>query len=165
VAQDGRFPLSGASAPEPDITAETESSIAGDDAEALFAALGRLTRAGKISMRFDYKRLEQMDSPVGSEADGNIWAYGGIALALAVWWFAGWQAAAAVAVVGIAAYMTLGRAYIRRRIRHRVENQALVRLELWRKLWRFGGVTLVVPGGEDCAAPAGNWMALMRRIR
>ena len=42
--------------------------------------------------------------------------------------------------------MTLGRAYIRRRIRHRVENQALVRLELWRKLWRFGGVTLVVPG-------------------
>ncbi len=89
----------------------TASPIAGDDAEALFAALGRLSRAGQISMRFDYKKLEQMDSPVGSEADGNIWAYGGIALALASWWFAGWQAASAVAVIGIAAYMTLGRAY------------------------------------------------------
>lgn len=144
---------------------ETASPIAGDDAETMFAALGRLARAGQISMRLDYKKLGQMDSPVGSEADGNVWAYGGVALALAALWFAGWQAAAALAVLGIAAYLTLGRAYIHRRIRRRVENQALAQLELWRKLWRFGGVTLVLPSGEDCAAPAGNWMALIRRIR
>jgi len=145
--------------------AETESPVAGDDAEALFAALGRLARAGQISLRFDYKRLGHMDSPVGSEADGNLWAYGGVALALVALALAGWQAAVAIAAVGIAAYLTLGRAYIHRRIRHRVENQALASLELWRKLWRFGGVTLVLPGGEDCAAPAGNWMALVRRLR
>ncbi len=157
--------MSGAFAPDPKIMAETESPIAGDDAGTLFAALGRLARAGQISMRLDYKKLGQMDSPVGSEADGNVWAYGGVALALGVLWFAGWQAAAAVAVVGLAAYLTLGRAYIHRRIQRRVEDQALAQLELWRKLWRFGGVTLVLPSGEDCAAPAGNWMALIRRIR
>ncbi len=143
--------------------AEDEPSA--ETATDLFRALVRLPQSGQVALRYDFKRLQHIDSPVGAEADGNIWAYGGIALALAVWWLAGWQAASAVAVIGIAAYMTLGRAFIRRRIRHRVENQALVRLELWRKLWRFGGVTLVTPGGEDCAAPAGNWMALMRRIR
>jgi len=165
VAQGGGFPLSGAFEPDPDNMTETESPMAGDDAEALFAALGRLARGGQISMRLDYKKLEQMDSPVGFEADSNVWVYGGIALALAALWFGGWQPAAAVAVLGIAVYLTLGRAYVRRRIQRRVENQALARLELWRRLWKFGGVTLVLPSGEDCAAPAGNWMALMRRIR
>jgi hypothetical protein len=157
--------LSGAFVPDPDIMTETESPIASDDAGVLFAALGRLACAGQISMRLDYKKLEQLDSPVGSEADGNIWVYGGIALAIAAWWFGGWQAAAVVAALGIAIYLTLGRAYIRRRIQRRVENQALTQLELWRRLWKFGGVTLVSPGGQDCAAPAGNWMALIRRIQ
>ncbi len=143
---------------------ESETAAAVDEVEVLFATLGRAIRTGQISLRFNYKKLAEMDSPVGSEADGNIWAYGGIALALGVLWFAGWQAAAAFAVLGIAAYLTLGRAYIHRRIRRRVEDKALAQLELWRKLWRFGGVALAPTGGNECAAPQGNWMALIRTL-
>lgn len=133
-----------------------------DTAEKLFAALNLLRADGKIALRFDYKKLTHIDSPVGSEADGNIWACGGLALAIATWWFRGWQAAVAVAVAGVLIYFTFGRWYMHRRIRRRVEDKALADLTQWRRLWKFGGVALVPDTGEECAAPQGNWMALAR---
>jgi|SRR5215469_1808693 len=140
--------------------------IAGSEetAEKLFSALHRLRAGGKIVLRLDYKKLTHLDSPVGSEADGNIWAYGGLTLVVAAWWFRGWQVAAGVAVAGVLIYFTLGRWYMHRRIRHRIENKALIDLALWRKLWKFGGVALVANAGDECAAPQGNWMALVRTL-
>ena len=135
-----------------------------ETAEKLFAALNRLRTDGKIALRLDYKKLTQLDSPVGSEADGNIWAYGGLALAIVAWWFRGWQVAVGVAVAGVLIYFTLGRWYMHRRIRRRVEDKALVDLTQWRRLWNFGGVALVPGAGEECAAPQGNWMALVRNL-
>lgn len=143
----------------PDAAAVPEES-----AEQLFTALRRLHAAGKVSLRLDYKELTHLDSPVGSEADGNIWAYGGLALTAATWWFRGWPPAASVAVAGILIYFTFGRWYMHRRIRRRVEDKALADLALWRKLWKFGGVALVSDTGEKCAAPHGNWMALVRNL-
>ncbi len=133
-------------------------------AEKLFAALNRLRADDKIALRLDYKKLTHLDSPVGSEADGNIWAYGGLALAIAAWWFRGWQVAVGVAVAGVLIYLTLGRWYMHRRIRRRVEDKALADLTQWRRLWKFGGVALVAGAGEPCAAPQGNWMALVRSL-
>lgn len=135
-----------------------------ETAEKLFSTLNRLRTDGKISLRLDYKKLTHLDSPVGSEADGNIWAYGGLALAIAAWWFRGWQAAVGVAVAGVLIYVTLGRWYMHRRIRHRVEDKALADLVQWRRLWKFGGVALVPGTGEACTAPQGNWMALVRNL-
>ena len=133
-------------------------------AEQLFTALRRLHADGTLALRLDYKKLSQMDSPVGSEADGNIWAYGGLALTIAAWWFRGWLVAVGVAVIGVLAYFTLGRLYMHRRIRRRVEDKALLEFALWRQLWKFGGVALTASAGEDCAAPQGNWMALVRSL-
>jgi hypothetical protein len=133
-------------------------------AEQLFIALRRLHADGKLELRLDYKKLSHIDSPVGSEADGNIWAYGGLALAIAAWWFRGWQVAVGVAIVGVLAYFTLGRIYMHRRIRRRVEDKALLELAQWRRLWKFGGVALVPSAGDACAAPQGNWMALVRSL-
>ena len=133
-------------------------------AEQLFSVLQRLCADGKLSLRLDYKKLSHLDSPVGSEADGNIWAYGGLALTVAAWWFRGWQVAAGIAVAGVIAYFTLGRLYMHRRIRRRVEDKALVELALWRRLWKFGGVALVPSVGDECAAPQGNWMAVVRNL-
>lgn len=135
-----------------------------ETAEKLFSTLNRLRTDGKISLRLDYKKLTHLDSPVGSEADGNIWAYGGLALAIAAWWFRGWQAAVGVAVAGVLIYVTLGRWYMHRRIRRRVEDKALADLVQWRRLWKFGGVALVPGAGEACTAPQGNWMALVRNL-
>ena len=137
---------------------------ADETAEKLFSMLRRLRDEGKVALRLDFKKLTHLDSPVGSEADGNIWAYGGLALAIAAWWFRGWQAAVGVAVAGVLIYFTVGRWYMHRRIRRRVEDKALADLALWRKLWKFGGVALVPHAGEECAAPQGNWMALVRNL-
>ena len=137
---------------------------ADETAEKLFSVLRRLRAEGKVALRLDFKKLAHLDSPVGSEADGNIWAYGGLALAIAAWWFRGWQVAAGVAVAGVLIYFTFGRWYMHRRIRRRVEDKALADLALWRKLWKFGGVALVPHAGEECAAPQGNWMALVRNL-
>ena len=135
-----------------------------ETAENLFSALNRLCAGGKITLRLDYKKLTHLDSPVGSEADGNIWAYGGLAVAIAAWWFRGWQVAVGVAVVGLLIYFTLGRWYMHRRIRRCVEDKALADLTQWRRLWKFGGVALVPSAGAECAAPQGNWMALVRSL-
>jgi hypothetical protein len=132
----------------------------------LFRALGQLHAEGKIALSYDFKRLHHMDCPVAKEADGNIWAYAVLAAALVAWWRGGWQVALGVGVVGALAYYTIGQSYVRRRIRRRVADQALGSLDLWQKLWRFGGIGLVAKdGGAACQAPQGSWMALVRGAR
>jgi len=132
----------------------------------LFRALRRLVTEGRVSLRCDFKRLQHMDCPVALEADSNIWAYAVLAAAIIALWRGGWWAALAVGAAGAALYFTVGLAYVRRRIRRRIDERALASLDVWQRLWRFGGVALVpAGGGETCAAPQGNWMALVRSTR
>jgi tetratricopeptide (TPR) repeat protein len=138
----------------------------GASASDLLRALGALHQAGKIALRLDYKRLNHIDSPVGVEADSNIWAYAAI-LAVVLAWFAGGAVAAGVAApLGIALYYTAGVAYVRHRLKRRVVERALGNVDLWRRLWRFGGVSLVrQDDGAVCDAPEGNWMELVRSAK
>jgi hypothetical protein len=137
-----------------------------ETADQLFRTLVRLRDQGRVSLRLDFKRLDQMDSPVGVEADSNIWIYSGLVLTLLAFWLGGAYWALGVAAAGIAAYYTLGRAYVRKRLGKRIEDRALKSLDLWQKLWRWGGVSLVPDsGGEACVAPKGNWLALVRSLR
>lgn len=129
----------------------------------LFRALNRLLAEGRIALRLDYARLQHIDCPVGSEADGNIWAYGVLAAASLALWRGGWWAAIAVGAAGVALYFSVGLAYVRHRIRRRIDERALASLDVWQRLWRFGGVTLAA-GGATCQAPKGNWMELVRSI-
>ncbi|HXZ01461.1 MAG TPA: hypothetical protein VEI03_15810 [Stellaceae bacterium] len=138
-----------------------------ESAEALLAALRRLDGEGRLEIRIEPRRLAHIDSPVASEADGNIWAYGGLALATALFLWRGPVPGLAALGLAVAAYLTLGRAYMHRRIERRVREQALASLETWRKLWRFPGLTLAAkdrPGLADCASPDGNWMAFVRAL-
>jgi hypothetical protein len=130
----------------------------------LFAALRRLHAEGRLGLGLDFKRLDHMDSPVSAQADSNIWAYATLAVTLLALWAGGWKAALAVAALGIAAYYSLGRIYVQRRLKRRVEDSALASLETWRALWRWGGIALLAQSGEECPAPEGNWMALVRRL-
>jgi hypothetical protein len=129
----------------------------------LLKQLRRLHDEGRVSLALDFGRLAHMDSPVGVEADSNIWAYGVVAVTLAALWFAGWKIALAAAFLGAAAYFTLGKHYVRRRILRRVRTQALADSTLWQKLWRFGGVTLAA-GAAQASAPRDDWMALVRSL-
>ena len=136
-----------------------------DNAVELFRALGGLVAEGRIALGYDFKRLQHMDCPVASEADANLWAYGTVAAALVALWLGGWWIAGAVSVAGVALYFTLGQFYVRRRIRRRVAERALESLDVWQRLWRFGGITLAAREGATCAAPAGNWMEMVRGLR
>ncbi len=144
-----------------DATAELAPTASATD---LFRALVRLRAEGRIALSYDFARLGHIDCPVASEADGNIFAYAVVAVvALALWRF-GWKAALGVAAAGAAVYFSAGRYYIRRRIRQRIDQRAFASLEMWQRLWRFGGIAITPTGGTPCVAPGGNWMALVRSL-
>jgi hypothetical protein len=131
----------------------------------LLRALRGFVERGELRIELDFGRLDHMDSPVGVEADSNIWVYAGLPICALVFWQLGlWPGIAAVAVF-VLLYFTAGRRYVRRRLTRRVYDEVLQDSEKWRKLWRFGGVALVRGEGgaaARCTAPEGNWMALVR---
>lgn len=137
----------------------------GETSLGLFRALQRLCSEGRVALSYDYARLHHIDCPVALEADGNRIAYAVLAASGLALWLRGWWAALATLAAGAALYLTIGRRFVQRRIRHRVEARALAELALWQRLWRFGGIGLVPSdGGDACKAPDGNWMALVRRL-
>src|SRR5579859_3949452 len=142
------------------------SAMTNDEASdvELLRALRRLIAEGALTLELDMKRLDHIDSPVGVEADSNIWVYGAIPLCALVFWQLGLRPGLATVALAFVLYFTLGRRYVRRRLARRVRERALHESALWRRLWRFGGVALVdvAAGGTRCAAPEGNWMALVR---
>lgn len=140
---------------------------AAQSAEMLLAAFRRLEREGRLELRIDPRPLRHIDSPVASEADGNIWIYAALAIAGVLLLWRGLIAALAALVLGFALYFTVGRVYVNRRIERRVRDETLDSLDRWRKLWRFRGLTLVAkdrPDLADCASPDGNWMAFVRAL-
>jgi hypothetical protein len=135
----------------------------------LFRELRALLARGKLRLELDLARLDHIDSPVAVEADSNIWVYGAIAVCAAAFWQGGTYPGIAAIAISLALYFTVARRYVRRRLVRRVHERALGDGEIWRRLWRFGGVALVAAasagGAEDrCVAPQGNWMALVRRL-
>jgi len=142
-------------------------SLESETAESLLGELHRLCAAGAIELRLDYKRLAHIDSPVSAESDSMIWIYGTIAVAAAAYPLGHWVGSLVAVALALAAYATIGRARVRRRIAERVKDGALTQIALWQKLWRFGGITLIAAGKDlpECAAPQGNWALLVRSLR
>lgn len=140
---------------------------AADSAETLLAALRRLDGEGRLEIRIDPRPLGHIDSPVASEADGNIWVYGSVGAAAALLMWRGVVPALVALAIGVALYLSVGRAYVHRRIKRRVREKALASAETWRQVWRFPGLTLAAKGRPDianCASPDGNWMAFVRAL-
>jgi hypothetical protein len=133
-------------------------------ADDLFRELRRLIELGKLRLELDLARLDHIDSPVAVEADSNIWVYGLIAICAVAFWQGGTAPGVAAIAISLVLYFTVARAYVRRRLTRRVHERALGDGEVWRRLWRFGGVTLVGDRDARCAAPEGNWMALVRSL-
>jgi len=128
----------------------------------LLAALRALIAAGEVRLELDVRRLEHPDSPVVIPAEATRWFALVVAAIIAAWWFGGWIGAAIAAAVAVAFWYGWVRRDLARRLRRRVDTQALEDVVVWRKLWRIGGVTLVPRAGEPCASPAANWMQFVR---
>ncbi len=133
------------------------------------AKLRQLVASGSVRIRFDAKKLREMDSPVAVIAETERWAMGMVVLCGGLWWFLGIWAAAACLAVCILAYAFWGRHGIARNIERRIHQKALEDIAIWRRLWRYGGVSLEPGDGrtETCVAPNGSWIqfteAFMRR--
>lgn len=141
---------------------------AAETADELFARLRRLCAEDRVVIELDNKRLSHIDSPVSFEAWGNQLVYPLLFLTCVLWWWFGWQIGSATAVASVLLYLTIGKAFLHRRIERRVRDQVLEDVVRWRKLWSFGGVSLRRVGEGDgdaaCLSPNDNWMEFVRRL-
>jgi hypothetical protein len=129
----------------------------------MLARLDKLVQSGTLHLTVDRSKLSHMDFPLSFEADGNVWVYGMMAATAAIWWQFGNWAGGAAAIASFAAYQTLGKAYVARRLDRRIRDKALKDTDTWRALWRFGGVILTpAKGGPPCQGPEGSWYSLVR---
>jgi hypothetical protein len=149
------------------IPAVTIPPEAGETAEELFARLRRMNAEGKVALDLDLRRLMHIDSPVAFEAESNQWVYGLLIVTAIVWYVFGYKIGLGAATASVLFYLTVAKAFLRRRIERRVREQVLEDLARWRKLWTFGGVTIreIADGGdgEICKSPSDNWMDFVRR--
>lgn len=162
--------LSSAQIPAPaPIPQVAVSPKAAETADELFARLRRLCAEGRIAIDLDNKRLmTHIDSPVSFEAWGNQWVYPLLLLTAVAWWWLGWKVGAAAGAASVLIYLTVGKAFLHRRIERRVREQVLEDVVRWRKLWNFGGVSLrsTEAGASEgiCASPRDNWMEFVRGL-
>jgi hypothetical protein len=133
-----------------------------DSEAALLRRLDALVEAGRIALTLDRQKLGHIDFPLGLDSDGNRWAYPLLAATALIWWFAGHWIGIGTACAAALIYQTLGRADIARRLERRVRERGLKSTEIWRKLWRFGGVILTPADGRPCQGPDGSWTRLVR---
>jgi hypothetical protein len=130
--------------------------------EELLGQLRALLRAGTVRIAIDAGHLDKLDSPVAVQAESTRWLYALVAgIGAAAWW----QGVPGLVLgISVAAVVWFGwvRRHVGRRIRNRVETQALDDASLWRRLWRHGGVRLVPREGGACVAPRDNWMQFVR---
>jgi predicted O-linked N-acetylglucosamine transferase (SPINDLY family) len=141
-------------------------SFASDDE--YLSKLRHLVESGAVRIDMDTGRLKAMDSPVGYEADTERWAMAMVAVVGTVWWFVDTTAAGAAAVLSVLAYTFVGRRQIGAAIKRRIHDKALVDIQTWRALWRFGGITLVAqtpafPAAAVCAAPDDSWIRFVEQ--
>ncbi len=130
----------------------------------LLAALRGQLRAGVVILALDAARLDKSDSPISVQAESTRWLYGLIGLGAAATWWQGLPGATLAGIAGVGLWYGWVRPDIGRRVRARVERQALDDVGLWRRVWQFGGVQLRCRTGAVCIAPAGNWMQFVRDV-
>jgi hypothetical protein len=129
----------------------------------LLAALRALIERHVVRLEIDAAKLDHMDSPVSVQSESTRWFAVLFVACGAAFWFGGWIGGIAAVAASIALWFAWVRPATHRRIHARVRNAATRDTQLWRSLWRFGGIRLV-SGSTTCAAPNDNWMQFVRDL-
>lgn len=128
--------------------------------------LRKLVGAQWVAMELNAAILNRVDSPLSLLAEDTRWIVLGLIGGGGALIFVGWPLAIGICVLVLVTYFFIGR----RRATDALHKRALGALDdsaEWRKLWRYGGVTLNASpaiGVSACAAPDGNWMKFVREI-
>jgi hypothetical protein len=138
-----------------------------DEDRKLLAKLREACAAGRVRLEIDADHLAHIHSPIARDTDVNLLLYPAIGLVAAVWWLVGWMLGVGVATICVAFYFMVGRRWRHARLRQRIEDRALTNLELWRRLWRWGGVSLERSGPHGsivCRAPEQKWHSFVGEL-
>lgn len=122
----------------------------------LLRVLARAIRDGRVAVALDLGRLLHTDSPIAVQAEHTRWLYGVTAAAVVAGFAWGWRPGLAALAAGVVLYFTVGRPWIRRRMRARFFESVLDDPAAFKKLWRLRGVMLRV-GDAVCDSPGGDW--------
>ena len=127
------------------------------DAESL-AEIRTALLDGRADIAFDSGIDTHLDFPGNSESDKYQFILLGFVLIGLAYWKGTWTVVGGAVVLLLAIYWLFWRNVIRRRMRQRFINKAMVDMKLWRKSWTFTGVKLSA-GAHECLSPKGNWRA------
>jgi hypothetical protein len=127
------------------------------DAESL-AEIRTALLDGRADIAFASGIDTHLDFPGNSESDKYQFILLGFVLIGLAYWKGTWTAVGGAVVLLLAIYWLFWRNVIRRRMRQRFINKAMVDMKLWRKSWTFTGVKLRA-GANDCLSPKGDWRA------
>ena len=131
----------------------------------LFRRLASSIETGEVVLSVDRSKLDNIDFPLGIEADGNHWAFPLLFIAGGIWWYFGLIPGLVAMATAFAIYQTAGRRYVAHRLRRRILDTGLADLDTWRKLWRFGGVILTAPRIDArFQGPTMQWAELVRAL-
>ena len=122
-------------------------------------------RRGEIAIDVDARSLGHPHCPLPARAYSTRAFYAIVVVAGLSLWLFGYQIAIGVAAAALLLYWTVGRRVVHRQMREFVCEQITGNFELWKKMWRFGAITLSresATGLVQCCAPEQSWRAFAR---
>lgn len=126
------------------------------DDHACLALLSVAIRAGRVDLQLDPIMLSHPHCPVAADAYSTQGFYLTMTAAIAAGWLVDWQVGLVVLVVALLLYRLVLRRLVVARMQRFAATQLFGSLDLWRAMWRLGGVALEA-GDVRCVAPAGDW--------
>ncbi len=135
------------------------------DDRALYNHIVVAYRRGEVAIDIDAAALGHPQCPLSAQVYSTRAFYAIVAVVGLSFAVFGYQVAIGAAVGSLLFYWIVGRRLVQRKMRAFARAQITGNFELWRKMWRFGTVTLSrVPadGPVHCRAPDESWRAFAR---
>lgn len=135
------------------------------DDRALFNRLVVAYRRGEVAIDVDAASLGHPHCPVPAKVYSTRAFYAIVAVVGLSFGVFGYQVAIGAAAGSLLFYWLVGRRLVHRKMRAFARAQITGNFELWRKMWRFGAITLSresANGPVHCCAPEESWRAFAR---
>lgn len=135
------------------------------DDRALFNRLVVAYRRGAVAIEIDAAALGHPHCPLSARVYSTRAFYAIVAVVGLSFGVFGYQVAIGAAVGSLLFYWIVGRRLVHRKMRAFARTQITGDFEHWRKMWRFGGITLsrvTADGPVHCRAPEQSWRAFAR---
>ena len=135
------------------------------DDRALFNRLVVAYRRGEVAIDIDAAALGHPHCPLSAKVYSTRAFYAIVAVVGLSFAVFGYEVAIGATVGSLVFYWIVGRRLVHRKMRAFACAQITGNVELWRKMWRFGAITLsriTADGPLHCRAPEESWRAFSR---